>query len=138
MSAVLKLPIEDIREPGTQAVTQSPVTLQPKRYMHVFVCAACDLLGCSVRAHSITCSTACRVRLHRSTALRELRAKMNTHCKTVDITFASVLEAKAIDRLIPEYGRRIRIGELKIEDVRGELWMAFWKLIELQLPERAQ
>ena len=84
-------------------------TLARKRYMQrsrekaqarrVFVCAACDLLTDSTRAHAITCSTACRVRLHRNPALLAAR---NVACEQLQVSVSSVLEAGAVWRLLPE------------------------------------
>jgi hypothetical protein len=53
-----------------------PVTLNPKCY--VFVCFGCDLLAISERSDALTCSTACRVRAHRTGRLKEVRSIAET------------------------------------------------------------
>lgn len=107
----------------------SRVTHSRKRYRcpRVFVCVGCDRLACSDRSHAITCSPACRVRVHRHPdALRRLEAL----AAPVHITVMDIQDADAVRRLRPDLGARIASGEVEIDDVRQEVWRAFWELLQ--------
>lgn len=107
----------------------SRVTHSRKRYRcpRVFVCAGCDRLACSDRSHAITCSPACRVRVHRHPdALRRLEAL----AAPVHITVMDIQDAAAVKRLRPDLSARIASGEVEIDDVRQDVWGAFWELLQ--------
>jgi len=104
-----------------------PVTDTRKRYAHVFVCAACDKLAHAERAHAITCSPACRVWLHRHP---ERLADLKAACASLDVTPALVQEAAAINLLLPEATARIDRREVKIAELRGDLWRAYWQRVQ--------
>lgn len=99
------------------------VTVRPKRYARVFVCAGCDKLATSERSHSITCCPACRTRVHRNP---DLLASLRSTCAALKVEVAMVLEAKALNLLRPDLGPRVMAGELTLEQCRPEVWPAFW------------
>lgn len=74
------------------------VTDSQKCYIHF--CLVCNLMFDTVRKHTITCSGACRVRLHRDPVLREYRDRLDTLCRGMGITVADVLRAKATVELL--------------------------------------
>ena len=100
---------------------QQPVTLRRKCY--VSVCLGCDGLFTTARADTLTCSPACRVRVHRHP---EALASLRTTAKRLDITAASILRAAAIDRVRPDLVAAIRAGSLTLDDAQPEVWRAFW------------
>ncbi len=75
----------------------------------VFVCVACNLLFDAERRDRLTCSTACRVKAHRSGDLKRLRSI----AKAWDTHPAGIQRGAAVDRLRPDLGDRIMRGELK-------------------------
>ncbi len=104
------------------------VTLKPKRYRPwewVFVCAGCGLLACSERSDAITCSTACRVKAHRGTWLKEVKAL----AKALHIQPADILHSKAIVRLRPDFEELVRDGKLTIEGAMPEVYREFIKAV---------
>ena len=125
------------------AVAES-VTPARKRYMQrsrekaqarrVFICAACHLLADSTRAHAITCSTACRVRLHRNPALLAAR---NVACEQLQVSVSSVLEAGALCRLLPEAEAAVRDGTRTIASYRPQMCAALDRLLFEALAERS-
>ncbi|HEX7349069.1 MAG TPA: hypothetical protein VF264_05430 [Rhodanobacteraceae bacterium] len=104
----------------------TPVTDKPKRYSRVFECIACGRLADSQRSDAITCSPACRVWLHRHP--ERLDAIKRT-CAGPGIPVAMLQEANAIRALLPDTSDRIARGEVEMEDVRGDVWRAFWALL---------
>ena len=103
------------------------VTVPRKRCTaeRVFVCLGCDRLTSSSRAHAITCSPACRVRLHRHPEpLRQLEGI----CAQMDTPVPRVLDARAVMRLRPDLEPRIMAGELTLADAQPEVWQAFVRL----------
>lgn len=77
---------------------------------YIYVCAGCDLLAKSERSDCMTCSPACRVRAHRSGAIKRLRViAAQWHLPNPAI----ILHAKASERLLPdrEAEMRRRAGE---------------------------
>jgi len=101
------------------------VTLKPKCY--VFVCAGCDLLADSERSDAVTCSTACRVRAHRSGAIKRLRERI----KPFHVPLSLELQARAIDRLTPQFMPQIIAGKLTFDDVRDDVWREYWRRVML-------
>lgn len=113
------------------------VTDTPKRYTRVFVCVACDHLAESNRADALTCGGACRVDMHRHPARIDSLRKT---CKSYDIPVHLVLDCMAIDRLRPDLANRIKSGELDVDDVRGEVWIAFCAVLwpqQREVPDAA-
>lgn len=105
------------------------VTFPAKRY--VFVCLGCGGLSDSDRKDQMTCSTACRVRAHRTGETKRTREA----AQNVDVPVATMLRAGALSKLCPALGDRVAAGELKLNDafaldaVRAE----YKKLIEREL-----
>jgi hypothetical protein len=96
-----------------------PVTLPRKRYScRVSVCAACDRLYETARAHAITCSGACRVWLHRH---RERYDALVAVCAASGTKPNLVLDCQAIKQLCPELETQIRDGTLEIPDTREQV-----------------
>lgn len=98
----------------------SAVTVPRKCY--VFVCAACWLLADTRRAHTITCSPACRVRLHRNP---EKLARLQRDAELHHVTVAMILQGAAIDMLCPELGNEILAGAKTFDDVRLDVYRAY-------------
>lgn len=102
------------------------VTHPQKRYARIFVCVACDSMDATYRAHTLTCSPACRVRMHRDPSrIKALKAQ----AAAVRIPVALILDAQAIHRLRPDLGERVRQGEIEIEDTREEMHRTFYNLV---------
>jgi hypothetical protein len=102
------------------------VTLKPKCYVkNVFVCAGCGRLNASERSDALTCSTACRVRAHRSGILKVIRALGGPdNIPPPDV----ILRANAVKRLRPDLADQIVAGTRTIDDVKTEVYSAFIKL----------
>lgn len=110
------------------------VTLIGKRY--VFVCCGCDLLNVSSRNDALTCSTACRVRAHRSDRIKILRelalnvGLVNDDGKTMP---AEIKQCEAIERLRPDLSERIRAGTLTIKQAQPDAYLAFLDVLKQQI-----
>ena len=106
----------------------SRVTHLRKRYVcpRVFVCVGCDLLACSERSHAVTCSPACRVRVHRHPD--ELR-RVEALATSMHITVMDIQDAVAMQRLRPDLTARVTSGEVEMDDVRPDVWAAFLELV---------
>jgi hypothetical protein len=105
-----------------------PATDKPKRYPYVFECAGCKCLVDSERSDAITCSPACRVTAHRNgyaKALRELARQ-----SWLDVPPAMILQIKAASLLLPGAKKRLNSGEVKLDDLRSEIWLAYWALVK--------
>lgn len=114
-----------------------PVTPARKRYMarsraqaptapRVFACAVCGGLSDSTRAHAITCSPACRVRLHRKP---EILAPLEHAADAWDVSVASILECRAIAALRPDLVEQIQAGSLTIAGSREDVHREFVRLV---------
>ena len=103
-----------------------PVTDKPKRYPYVFVCAGCRRLADSERSDTITCSPACRVRSSRNGFGKGLRKL----AKQWDVKPASILQSEAAEWLIDDVKRQIMHREITLNDIRGDIWRAYWALVE--------
>jgi hypothetical protein len=103
-----------------------PVTDSFKRYPYVFVCAGCDCLVDSERSDAITCSPACRVAAHRNGSAKALRAFAGH--PLLEVRPSIVLQSRAAVFLLPESESRIRDGEITLDDIRGDIWRAYWAL----------
>jgi hypothetical protein len=105
------------------------VTFPQKRYTcpRVFVCIGCDLLACSDRAHAVTCSPACRVRVHRHP---ERLRRMEAEASACHINVPAILDATALRRLRPDLGQCVMAGTMEIDDTRADVWRAFYELLE--------
>lgn len=113
---------------ATRRRANKPETDKPKRYPYVFECAGCKCLVDSERSDAITCSPACRVTAHRNgyaKALREL-AKQSW----LDVPPAMILQTKAACLLLPDAENRLKSGEVRLDYLRGEIWSAYWALIQ--------
>ena len=110
----------------SNAEVAAGVTLGAKCY--IFVCCGCSQLAVSHRSDAMTCSTACRMRAHRSGALRRRRAK----AKADHISPAIIGHAEAAARLLPpDLYARLRRGKAELWDVdiRAEMYRAFMALV---------
>lgn len=107
----------------------SRVTHSRKRYgcPRVFVCIGCDGLACSARSHTITCSPACRVRIHRHPD--ELR-RLEALAASTGTTVMDLQDAAAMQRLRPVLTARVASGEVEMDDARPDVWAAFWELLQ--------
>lgn len=102
-----------------------PVTPSRKRY--VSVCAACDGLFEASRADQVTCSPACRVRLHRHPELVAHQRQMAAH---MAVPLVLMLKAGAIRRLCPELEAPIMAGTLTIDAAQPQVCAAFRALLQ--------
>ncbi len=102
------------------------VTFKPKCY--VFVCVGCGLLAESERSDAVTCSTACRVKAHRSGELKRLREVADA----MDITVSLIQQSAAIKELAPDMHNELLSGRRRKIDaeVRKVVWAAFWERLE--------
>jgi hypothetical protein len=98
------------------------VTLSAKRY--IAVCAGCSRLFDSERRDVMTCSGACRVKAHRSGALKSLRSA----ALSFEVKPASILQCQAVVRLCPELEPEIAAGKIKLDAVMPRVAAAFDKL----------
>lgn len=73
-----------------------------KRY--IVVCAACDGLHETSRRNTFSCSSACRVKLHRNPQLMEDLRALCTDKRSgrLELDPFAVLESAALSRLVPE------------------------------------
>ena len=120
----------DIRHftPTAPSVNVDAVTLPPKRYSYIYVCAGCDLLDQSERSDTLTCSPACRVAAHRNGAAAALRQL----AVAAKVSPALILRAKALQQLCPGIVERVMHGEVEIDDleVRGAMHRALFALVQ--------
>lgn len=127
----------DAADPGSgvQCSTtppDAPVTHQAKRY--VFVCLGCDGLADAERKDQITCSPACRSRVHRAP---EQRQRLAAIAEQWEITIAGILQAAALDRLRPDLGEAVLAGRLTMAAIRGDVWTAYMAARTAALRARA-
>lgn len=108
----------------------SAVTHKPKCY--VYVCVGCDLLNVSERSDVLSCSTKCRVRAHRNGSLQVLRGI----AEGMDIPPALIKRAEAVQRLRPDLFHQVGAGKVTLDDIRTEVWSAFWSLLLSQIEVR--
>lgn len=101
----------------------------------VFVCLACDLLAESSRADALTCSSRCRVWLHRNP---ERLDSLKAACAPMRLRPSTVQEAHAIRRLRPDLATRIGAGELENNDVRADMHVEFTKLVMREALRRVE
>jgi hypothetical protein len=109
----------------------SAVTHSRKRY--VFVCVACRGLADATRNDRLTCSPACRVRLHRHP---ELLASVRRAAEQCHVAIASILQGAAIDRLRPDLGNAILAGTHTFEDVRTDVYLAYLAALRAAMNRR--
>jgi hypothetical protein len=106
------------------------VTRTRKRY--VFLCLGCDFLADSTRSDALTCSPACRVRVHRHP---EGQARLRKDAEAFGITPASILQAAAIYVLRPDLGDAVLAGTRTLADIEPEIYGAY--LARVLAAERA-
>jgi len=105
------------------------VTVPAKRYTRsprVFVCAACNCLAESSHPRALTCSGACRVRLHRHPELAEA---VRQRCANLDVDLALVLEAEAVRRLRPDLAELVAAGTMPAQATRAAVYSAYMQLV---------
>lgn len=110
------------------------VTHSRKRYRcgRVFVCLGCDGLATSARSHAITCSPACRVRVHRHPEkLRFLEAE----ARKIKVTVPFMLDMEAALLLLPDVEPAIALGEVELNDLRVEIWREYWRQLRATRPD---
>ncbi len=116
----------------------APVTLNNKCY--IFVCCGCGLLDVSSRNDALTCSTACRVRAHRSgliKSLRKLAHDMDLYNDDDKLFVAGIKQAEAIKRLRPDLFADIEAGTLTIKQAQPEMYRSFMELVCRQVRAEA-
>ena len=115
------------------SIENAPVTERRKRYTpapkrtspRVFACVVCDCLTETLRSHSITCSPACRVKLHRNPELAESDEGI---AQTMDVPLPTMLDARAVRLLEPEVGDlpdRIYAGTITLVGAADEIHSAY-------------
>jgi hypothetical protein len=105
-----------------ERVSGQRVTHSRKRY--VFVCAACGCLD-EGRRDQITCSTRCRVKLHRHP---ELLAATRQAAEAFDVTVAATLQARAVHLLRPDLASQIEAGKATFDSINAEMLKALNRL----------
>lgn len=100
------------------------VTHRRKRY--IFVCAGCGLLTESGRRDTISCSPACRVRLHRQP---DLLLPLTQGAENFHITVGSILRAAAVSRLRPDLADAVLAGTASLDSVMPDVVNAFDLLV---------
>jgi hypothetical protein len=90
-------------------------------------------LAQSSRRDAITCSPACRVRVHRNPSLI---AQLKKDAEHDNITVASILQAAAIERLRPDLGPQIMAGSITWADAQCEMARAMSALLRRINSER--
>jgi hypothetical protein len=103
------------------AVTHSRKCYRPV----VFVCAACDGLA-DGRRDQTTCSSACRVRLHRHP---EQMQRLREDAERAHITPAMILQGAACYRLRPDLADDVLVGTRTLADIAPEIWRAYWAAV---------
>lgn len=110
-------------------------TLSGKRYIgrkskakgngfpRVFACANCGVLSETERSHTITCSNACRVALHRHP---DRLAHWQKFADLGEITVQDLLDAHAAARLLTkEQLDQIEFDESSMDAMRGRVYRAY-------------
>jgi hypothetical protein len=95
-----------------------------KRY--IFVCPVCDRLTDALRNDALTCSTACRVRLHRNPSLLDADRKIYQQLR---VPLSMELQARALQELCPELQKPILEAKLTVKDAQPAVCRAFDKLV---------
>jgi hypothetical protein len=89
---------------------------------YIICCAICGCLHETSRRDALTCSSKCRVSLHRHP---EKLNKLRKQSETCDVKPFMVLQAQALHHLRPDLVPRIMSGEAKLDDLLPELLAAF-------------
>ena len=98
-----------------------------KRSPRVFACANCEVLSETARDHTITCSNACRVALHRHP---ERLAHWQKFAELGDVTVQDILDANAAQRLLEaDEIANVERGELNFADLRRPIYLAYVKRV---------
>lgn len=118
----------------------SAVTLSRKRYMDtthrshagrtVYCCIVCDCLTCAERSHALTCSPACRVRLHRGDANAQSKLRI---AGELNVTPRLMLAAGALYKLRPDLAASVQAGTLTLAQAQPAMWAALWALIHAEV-----
>lgn len=114
----------------------APVTHSRKCY--TFVCCGCDLLNVSSRNDALTCSTACRVRAHRSgyiKTLRELARRLGLVNDDGKPMPAGIKQCEAIQRLRPDLAERIDAETLTINQAQPDVYREFLNVLKRQIED---
>ena len=93
---------------------------------YIICCAICGRLHETSRRDALTCSSKCRVSLHRHPERLQDFRKV---CTQMDVSPISVLMAKAVIRLRPDLDERISAGELTVEGAQSLVAEAFHDLV---------
>lgn len=101
---------------------------------YVFICAGCGLLAESRRSDAVTCSTACRVRIHRSGWSKTLQRVAAAY--RIDV--AALGQAKAIERLSPDIAAEICAGSITIAQAQARIWPLYWAVVQRALQSEAR
>lgn len=88
----------------------------------MFTCAACGKIVRGRHAQAVTCSVACRVRLHRHPGVRE---QLDTECRGAGLTLPQLLERRALAIEHPDLAERIAAGDLVLEDARTKVYKRY-------------
>jgi hypothetical protein len=108
----------------------SAVTYSTKRY--IAACAGCDALFESQRKDQLTCSPGCRVKAHRSGALKELRSVASR----LEIAPSIIKQAAALRLLRPDFEPKVLAGKLTLSEAMPDLCTAFDRLVMLRAKQR--
>jgi hypothetical protein len=92
---------------------------------YTFICVVCRGLSQSSRRHTITCSGACRVRLHREPAITAHVAQLRRIAESTGTTLPNVLQAHAVKTLRPDLFAELGAGTLSLDDAQPAIGRAF-------------
>lgn len=102
---------------------------------YVFVCLGCGMLAHSARSDAVTCSPACRVRVHRNGTAKSERAVWQRH----DLPLSIVQQVKAVRELAPELMPALERGEMALDnEARTLIWRRYWARLALAIAERKE
>lgn len=103
------------------------------RKCYIFACAACGMLQMSSRSDALTCSPACRVKAHRTGQIKLLKARALAGAIVDERTGKPrpclLLQAQALNRLLPDLANAVMRGDLTIDQAQPRMVKEFTRLV---------
>jgi hypothetical protein len=98
---------------------------------YIIQCAVCGLLTDVTRRDAVTCSSRCRVRLHRNPRILDPIRQLS---QAWDVKLFQILEAGAIREVTPDLSTRISACQSTVAEVRSQVVQAYferlWEAVE--------
>lgn len=91
-----------------------------KRY--IITCVSCGLLTEVSRRNAWSCSSRCRVHLHRH---RDVLGDLQKRAQTYHVEVFHILEAGAVGRLRPDLQEAVELGMAELHQVREDVARAY-------------